>query len=110
MRLHRLKHRRKQAVVIRPQKIGSRNAVNPDFAGRRLIQPAQQLDQRGFSGAVHADQGDPLSRMKGEADVVERILLGAVIAERNVIKINIAPERRFIKCCRIGLIGDALFG
>ena len=51
-------------------------------AGIRMVDPGENLDQRGLAGAVVADQGDNLSAADAQRDVVEG--LGALegLAER----------------------------
>src|SRR5581483_78528 len=53
-------------------------SVQPDLARGGPIQTADQVDQRGFSRAGRAHDGDPLAGLDGERDAVERANGGAV--------------------------------
>ena len=69
-----------------------------------------EIYERWFAAARTADNSGRFTRICGKAYIGQNIFLCIGIAERNVIESNIAPERRFIKWCRIRLISDALFG
>src|SRR5438874_2291107 len=47
--------------------------ADPDFALVRLVDAAEDLDQRAFACAVIADQGDDLPWMQIERNLVERL-------------------------------------
>ena len=84
--LHILKNGRKQAVILVPPKFGRRDAVDADLAGGRAVQSAQELDERRLARAVHTDQRHSLTGAEREGDIVQRILLRAVIAEGDVLE------------------------
>ena len=46
-----------------------------------LVEPGQQLDQRGLAGAVQADEGEQLARPDVQVEPVEHEPLAARVAE-----------------------------
>ena len=48
------------------------HAVEQDPALGRVVEPGQQLDQRGLAGAVLAHQRDPLARRQREVEPPHR--------------------------------------
>ena len=57
-------------------------AVEMDRPARRLIEPADQVDDRGFAGAVRANDGENLARLDVETDAIDG--LHAAEADRKV--------------------------
>ena len=68
-------------------------AVVQDRAGIHVVEPAEQVDERGFAGAAGADQGNQLAGVDGEIDVFEGLALG-VIAELDMLKFHPALQDR----------------
>ena len=87
-RLNILKNRGEQPVIILPQELVHRHAVDADFAGGGPVQPAQKFHQRGFARAVHAHQRQTFPGAEGEAHVVQGVLLRVLIAEGDVVEGN----------------------
>src|SRR5690606_21303012 len=48
-----------------------RDAVDEDAAALGLVEAHEEVDERGFSGACVADDGDALAGFDGEGDVLE---------------------------------------
>ena len=46
-------------------------SVEQDLAGQRLVQPQQQVDQRGLAGTIGAGDGHDLPGEDGKADVAQ---------------------------------------
>jgi len=66
------------------------HAVDGD-AALILVEPRQQIHQRGLAGAGGADEGHGLARLKAEADAVEhRQVLG--IGEAHVVEDDLAAQ------------------
>ena len=62
------------------------HAVYGDPSLCHVVEPGNQVDQRGFSAAGAADDRCGLARFRCEADVFQRILIRAFIPEGNVLK------------------------
>ena len=58
------------------------DAVDLDGAGLRIVQPAQQLGDRGFAGAVLAHDGERRAGGDGEIEVLEHGRGARVTADR----------------------------
>ena len=56
----------------------------PDFAGGRLVERGEQVEQRAFAGAGYADDGDDLAGGDGEVEVVEESEAGRAGGERRI--------------------------
>ena len=67
-------------------------AVHPDAALRRLVQPAEELDEGGLSGAVFPDDRQLPSRIKAEVQVMKHLLFASGIAEGNVVEFHMKPS------------------
>ena len=65
----------------RPGGTPPRDAVDPDRAGCRRIQPAQELDERRFARAVQANKRHMLPGTERKTDIVQRVMRRPVIAE-----------------------------
>ena len=61
-------------------------AVEQDAALVGVVEPRQQLHQRGLAGAVLADQRHHLARLQGEAEMAHRPALGAGIDEADILE------------------------
>jgi hypothetical protein len=61
----------------------------------RIVEARQQLDQRGFPGAVLSDQREHFARVQGEAQVTHRPALGARIAEPHVLEHEAFANQRW---------------
>src|SRR5690606_32918270 len=61
-------------------------AIEGDAAAGRLVEPGQELDQRGLARAVLADQGQLLARTQVERDAGEGRAIAAGIGERDVLE------------------------
>src|SRR5574341_1509619 len=60
-------------------------AVDEDGAGRSLLQPGDELDQRGFTRPIRADQGDLLPLAYDEGDMLKRRMRRAGVAETETL-------------------------
>src|SRR5581483_6961172 len=67
-------------------------AVDGDAPRRRLVETAQQLDERRLSGTVLADERDRRSRRQVEIDPGEDRVVGAGVAERDVLEADAPVE------------------
>ncbi len=94
--LYILENSGKQAVIVFSIKGAIRNTVNPDIAFRGAVEPAQQLDKSGLSGAVEAYQSDFLPGPYPEADVVKGIAAGTLIPERDMLEGNFRRCRQML--------------
>ena len=54
------------------------DVVDRDAAVLRIVEPQQELQQRGFAAAVRADDGDRFAGLDVEAHAVEHLLLRLV--------------------------------
>ncbi len=54
--------------------------AHSDFAGGRLLLPAEHAQQRGFSRAVNAHQRNTVAAVDGEADIIKHTLGSALRA------------------------------
>ena len=61
-------------------------AVEQDAALVRVVEPREQLDQRGLAGAVLADQREDLAGAQVERQPAHRPALGAGIAKADVLE------------------------
>ena len=84
-------------------------AVDQDLPAGRVVEPGDELDQRGLARAGLADQGDGLARLDGEADPVQRVVVASLaVAEVHVAQLDPAaqaagpdrPRRRAAWRCR----------
>ena len=76
-----LKHRSEQRRIVVPAELRRGDAVDPDRAGCRRIQPAQELDERRFARAVQANKRHMLPGTERKTDIVQRVMRRPVIAE-----------------------------
>ena len=80
----------------RPPRLGGHarqlDPVHQDAAARRLIQPAQELHERGLAGAVLAHDGHHRAGLEVQADVLEHQALRAGIGEGHVLEANPVGE------------------
>ena len=85
-------------------------AADAHRAGLGVVEPGDQVGDRRLAGAGRADQGDHLARLGGEGDVVQHLaavaglgagddlqrgqrdLVGARVAERDVVELQRAPR------------------
>ena len=65
------------------------DAVIGDGAAGNLVEPVNQIDNGGLSGAGGADEGDFLSWFRVEADIVQHLLLRG-IAKDHMVEPHIA--------------------
>ena len=68
-------------------------AVNENAALRRLKEAADEVDQRGFSRARLADNGDVRALRDLQIKMLQHVFAAVWIAEGNVLKFNIAVKR-----------------
>ena len=61
-------------------------AVDGDPPRRRVVEAAQQLDERRLAGAVLADEGDDRARRQREVDVVEHDAVAAGVGEGHALE------------------------
>ena len=83
-----LKHGGEKAVVVAPVVPADVRAVQQHGAFGRVVEAADQLDQRRFAGAVQADDRELFAGRHLQADVVQRVLLRAGVAERDVLQLD----------------------
>ena len=80
----------KRAGEPRPPFVGAHarevDAIHQDATAGRLVQPAQELHERGLAGAVLADDGDHRAGLQIQADIVEHAALRARIGEGHVLE------------------------
>ena len=69
-------------VLVLCEIVGFHVVAEAVFAVRDLFGSGEQLDQRGFARAVHADQGDAVSALDHEIDVAEYFFVHAAIFSR----------------------------
>ena len=74
------------------------------FAGRRRFDARKQLDERGFSRAVHAHQRDAVSAADREIDALEYLLLAVAFGHALKLRHH-APARRRLRKRKV----DGLF-
>lgn len=65
------------------------DAVEQNLSFLRVIQSAEQLDEGRFAGTVLSDHCHALSNPKAQADVMQRPLLRAGVAEGNIAKLHL---------------------
>ena len=65
------------------------DAVDEDFPFGGLEHARHQLHERGFSGAVHADDRKPLPLMDGEIKVPENVLFRARVLKAHVFEFDL---------------------
>ena len=70
-----LQHSSKQTIVFVPVELSDVLTIQQYSTFSRIIQTTQQLDQRGFTCAVQANNGDFLAGADAQIDVMQRILL-----------------------------------
>ena len=87
--LHILKNRRENSVVAALVVFADIHSVQQDLALGRLVQPKEQLYERGFSCAVQAHDREPFSCVKSEREIFYRVILGFGVLERNVSKLEL---------------------
>ena len=68
-------------------------AVEQDAAFVGIVEPREQLDERGLAGAVLADQRQHLAGLQREVEVAHRPALGAGIAEADVLEHEALADR-----------------
>jgi hypothetical protein len=73
--------------------VGDVHAIEQDAALCRVVHPAQQLRQRGFSRAVSPDDGDRLPGQHFEAHVPQGGRRRVRIGERDMIEHHVAAHR-----------------
>ena len=83
-----LKHGGKMAVIVAAVVFSDVLAVQQHGALGRVIKAADQLDQRRLAGAVQADDRELFAGRYLEADVLQRVLFRAGVAERDVLQLN----------------------
>ena len=66
--------------------LGQILAVEANPSRCRLIQTSQQLDERGFSRPVLADEREAFARLQMQVDVLQRGLFGPRILEADILK------------------------
>src|SRR5581483_1037856 len=72
------------------------DAVDEDAARGGVVEPRDEVDERGLAAAGGADQGDGLAGLDPDADTVERLAAGAQVRERDLLELEPparAPER-----------------
>ena len=84
------------APPAREIEVGEADAVDPDLAGGRIVQPAEQVDQGRLAGAGAADQGDGLTPPDLKREVGERraSLRALVIGEPDPVEDDPLAEAR----------------
>src|SRR5260221_13979492 len=70
-----------------------REAVDKNLAARRLEQAEHDLDERRLAATRGAHDGDELTRLDGQVDVLEHEGLGFGIAEEDVPNLDSAADR-----------------
>ena len=79
-----------RAQVV-PGQVGDVDAVEGDPAAVELVEPHDQVDQRGLAGAGRADDGHGLARLDDEVEVLDERVVRRV-GERHVLELD-APVR-----------------
>ena len=83
-------HRAAQRVQVIVAQVA---AIEQDAAFVGVVEPGQQLDERGLARAVLAHQRQRFARLQGEAQVPHRPALGARIAEADILEDEALPDR-----------------
>ena len=68
------------------------SAVEDDTAGARLVEARNQVDQRGLAAARRPDQRDALAGSNHQADLAQRVLVRAGVAQRNAVETELAAH------------------
>src|SRR5690606_3562940 len=68
---HVLEHEADAAAQLVERDAVDGHAVEQDLSALRLVEPHEQVDEGGLSGAGVADDGDALARARAEADAAE---------------------------------------
>ena len=75
--------------------------VDEDAAGRRLIEAADEVHERGFARARLADDGDVRAEWNIKAEVLENIFVAVGVFEADVVKFNVALYRFPVLALRV---------
>ena len=84
-----LKHNGEQRLILRIVIFSDINAVEQDLALRRVIEPAQQLDERRLTAAVAADDGQLFADAELHAHMAQRIGLRVGIAKGHIAEFHL---------------------
>ena len=91
-------------------KLVERDAVDRDAPGDRPVQTQQQLEERGFAGAIVANQGERSSHRNAEIELIQNWTVGVRIGEGHALEADAlcrgAGRRRR---ARSGLHGQLTF-
>ena len=105
---HVLLHDREQAAVGLQVKLPDVDAVEQEPAARRIVEPRDEVRDRGLAGAAAADERDDGAARHAHAEVAHD---GSVLAilERDVLELDLAHEpRRVRRVGPVGLVARAL--
>ena len=83
-------------------------AVDFNAASRRLIKPADQVDDGAFAGACRADQCDGFAGLDAEVEVIKH-LLAVLVLEADILKINISYDRRPVLPPGVEIVAKQIF-
>ena len=87
-----LKHDAEQRAVLPLVKRPDIRTVQENSALRRLIETAQELDERRFPGAVPSDDRERFSGTEAEAHVFQRVLRRTGIAEVDIPELDLISD------------------
>jgi hypothetical protein len=87
-----LKHRPDLLTELIGLEIAQVDAVDEDPSFLRVVKPADELEQRRLAGAVAPNHCQRLARLDGEAQIGERVLLGAGIRERDAFEPDLSTH------------------
>ena len=68
-------------------------SVDQHLSLRRLVEPADQIDQRGFARARFADDGDRRSLGNGKVEVFKHVFVAVGVHEADVAEFDVAVKR-----------------
>ena len=98
-----LRHQAEPQTQIAEPHVADVDAVDRDPAGDRIVEPRQQLHERGLAAAVGADDGHRFAGPHFELNVAQHRLV-RVVVEVDVLERDRLRERR--QRLRIGRIDD----
>ena len=75
--------------------------VDEDAAGRRLIEAADEVYERGFARACFADDGDVSAEGDVKAEVLKNIFVTIGVSEADIVKFDVALYRLPVLALRV---------
>ena len=87
--------------------------VDEQLARGGLVEPADQIDQRGFARAGFAHDGDMAAEGNLQGEMLQHVLVAVGIAEGHVLEFDVAPDRLpvfLLGLQNVAVLGDDLGG